>query len=63
MRNESLFLWQHPLLELNGISMCLCNIRSWNSHLKHFLSEEIYSTCSSLFCFTETNINDNPAKH
>ena len=33
------------------------------SHLKHFLSEKIYSTYSSLFCFTETNINDSPSKH
>ena len=63
MRNESLFSWQHPLIELNGISMCLFNIRSWNVHLEHFLSDKIYSTYSSLFCFTETNINDNPEKH
>ena len=55
MRNELLFSWQHSLIELNGISMCLFNIRSWNSH--------IYSTYSTLFCFTETSINDNPAKH
>ena len=63
MRNESLFSWQHPLIELNGISMCLFNIRSWNVHLEHFLSDKIYSTYFSLFCFTETNINDSPAKH
>ena len=63
MRNESLFSWQHPIIELNGISMCLFNIRSWNFHLEHFLSDKIYSTYSSLFCFTETNINDSPAKH
>ena len=63
MRNESLFSWQHPLIELNGISMCLFNIRSWNVHLEHFLSDKIYSTYSSLFCFTETSINDSPTKH
>ena len=63
MRNESLFSWQHPIIELNGISMCLFNIRSWNFHLEHFLSDKIYSTYSSLFCFTETNINDGPVKH
>ena len=40
MRNESLFSWQHPLIELTR-----------------------YSNYSSLFCFTETNINDSPAKH
>ena len=62
IRNESLFSWQHPLIELNGISMCLFNIRSCNGHLEHFLSNKIYSTYSSLFCFTETNINDSPAK-
>ena len=63
MRNESLFSWQYPLIELNGISMCLFSIRLWNVHLEHFLSDKIYSTYSSLFCFTETNINDSPAKH
>ena len=63
MRNESLFSWQHPLIELNDISMCLFNIRSWNVHLEHFLSDKIYSPYSRLFCFTETNINDSPAKH
>ena len=63
MRNESLFSWQHPLIKLNGSSMCLFYIRSWKSHLEHFLSEKVYSTYSSLFCFTKTNINDSPAKH
>ena len=43
--------------------MCLFNIRSWNGHLEHFLSDKIYSPYSSLFCFTETNINSSPAKH
>ena len=63
MRNESLFSWQHPIIELNGISMCLFNIRSWNVHLEHFLSDKFYSTYSSLFCITEANIDDSPAKH
>ena len=44
---ESLFLWQHPLIELNSIRMCLFNIRSWNSHLEHFLSDKVYSTYST----------------
>ena len=43
-RNKSLFYWQHPLIELNGISMCIFNIRSLNVHLEHFLSDKIYST-------------------
>ena len=63
MRNESLFSWQHAIIELNGISMCLFNIRSWNVHLEHFLSDKFYSTYSSLFCITEANIDDSPAKH
>ena len=63
MRNEAIFSWQHSLIELNSISMCLFNIRSWNVHLEHFLSDKIYSIYSSLFCSTETNINDSPAKH
>ena len=60
MMKESLFSWQHPLTELSGISMSLFNIRSWNGHLEHFLSDKIYLTYSSLFCFTETNINNSP---
>ena len=63
MKNESLFSWKHPLIELNGISMCLFSIRSWNGQLEHFLSGKIYSTYSNLFCFTKTNINDSPTKH
>ena len=63
MRNESLFSWQHPLIKLNGISMCLFNIRSWYVHLEDFLSDKMYSTYSSLFCFTETDVNDSPAKY
>ena len=43
--------------------MCLFNVRSWNGHLGHFLNDKIYSSYSSLFCFTETNINDSPSKH
>ena len=51
-------------MELNGISMCLFNIRSWNCRLERFLSGKIHSIYyPSLFCFTKTNINDSPAKH
>ena len=38
---ESLFFWQHPLVELNCISICLFNIRSWNGRLEHLLSDNI----------------------
>ena len=63
MRKESLFFWQHPLIKLNGISMCLSNVSLWNGDLEYFFSDKIYSVHSSLFSFTETNINDSPAKH
>ena len=63
MRGKSLFSWQHPLIGFNGTSMCLFNIRSWNGHPEYFLSGKIYSSYSSLFFFTETNINDSPSKH
>ena len=39
------------------------NTRSWNGHLEHFLSDKIYSIYSSLFSFTESNINDSHAEH
>ena len=47
---------------MNGISICLFSISSWNGHLEPFVSDKIYSTYSSLFCFTETNISDSPKK-
>ena len=43
--------------------MCLVNIRSWNAHLEHFLRDNICQSYSSLFCSTETKINDSPVKH
>ena len=63
MKNELLFSWQHPLIELKCISMCLFNLRSRNGHLEHFLSDKTYLTYSSLFCFTETSVDGSPAKH
>ena len=42
MRNKSLISWRHPLIELNGISICLFNIRSWSIQLEYFLSDKIY---------------------
>ena len=38
--------------------LCVYLIRLWNVHLEHFLSDKIYSTYSSLICFTETNMNE-----
>ena len=43
--------------------MYLFNIRSWNGHLKHFLSDKIYSSYYSLVCFTETYLNSSTESH
>ena len=31
--------------------------------MEHFLSDKMYSSYSSLFFFTETNVNDIPSRH
>ena len=63
MRQESVFSRQHSLKSFNGTSICLLNIRAWNAYLERFLKDSICQSYSSLFCFTETNINDSPVKH
>ena len=63
MREESLFSWQHPFIEMNGNNMCLFNIRSWNAHIEHFVSAKVYTSHCSILCFTETNVHDGPVKH
>ena len=55
MRGESLFLLQHPLIGFYRTSVCLLNIRSWNAGLERFLSDKVYASYSSLFCFTEAD--------
>ena len=55
MTQEYVFSWQHPLKTFSGTSICLLNIRVWNAHLEHFVSDNIYQSCSRLLCFTETN--------
>ena len=64
MRNECLLSFVHPLKEMNGENICLFNIRSWNAHIDHFLSDEVYANNSILFCFTETHTarNNGPVK-
>ena len=43
MRKESLSFWHRSLEVMNGRKFCMGNIRSWNAHITHFLSDEIYS--------------------
>ena len=57
MRQESVFEWQHPLQTLKGNKVCLFNIRSWNAHINHFLSDSTYTELADILCFTETHVN------
>ena len=43
--------------------MCLVNIRAWNVHLEHFLSDKIYQSYPRLLYFSETNINHRSLKY
>ena len=58
MRKECKLSCIHPLTEMNGNNMCLFNIRSWNAHIEHFLSDKVYASNSCVFCFTETHVNN-----
>ena len=58
LRRESIFSWQHPLIEMTGTKMCLFNIRSWNAHIKHFLTDKVFIENCSLICLTETHCHD-----
>ena len=63
MREESVFSWEHPLMKMSCSKFCLFNIRSWNAHIEHFLSDKVYTNYCSLFCFTETHVNIGRLKH
>ena len=56
MKKESLSSWHCPLKIMNGRNFYMGNIRSWNAHIAHFLSEKIYCEEYSLICFTETTV-------
>ena len=57
MRKERQLNFLHPLKKLQEHKICLYNIRSWNLHIEHFLSDRELSTNCILFFFTETNGN------
>ena len=63
MRNESLFSWQHPLIELNVYLYVPIWYKVMEWSFRTFPQWQIYSIYSSLFCFAEININDSPVKH
>ena len=57
MRKECLFICDHVIDCIEGYKAVLLNIRSWNAHLKHFLSDPFLLSKCCLFIFTETNIS------
>ena len=60
MRKDSPFEFLHPLEKLQGNTICLNNIRGWQAHIAHFLSDKIFTKHSSVLCFTETKIRGSP---
>ena len=61
MRTEALFDWKHPLRDMNETKLCPFNIRSWNLHIEHFISDDIVTECD-IMCFTETHCNGETSK-
>ena len=56
LRNDSPFIFKHPLQNLQDGKICLNNIRGWQAHIAHFLSDKNFTNYSSVLCFTETII-------
>ena len=50
----------HPALCLTGSIVALLNIRSWNLHLPHFISDHVHLNHCDIFCFTETHLKQKP---
>ena len=50
-------VWSHPLDTKKGFVITLLNLRSWNAHIRHFLSDPIVVKESDIFCFTETHVD------
>ena len=61
MRTETVLSFEHPIKKMNGSAICLFNIRSWNLHLPHFLSDLFLVSQSSVLLFTETKTGNCPS--
>ena len=59
LRTNSILKFYHPLAGMKGEKMCLHNIRKWDKHIGHFISDQNYMKYSSMFCFTETHTSVN----
>ena len=57
MREEALFSWCHPLLEISGANVTLLNLRSEISHIQHFMNNSIFQRNCDEVCFSETKTN------
>ena len=57
MRKNKVLSLVHPLEEMNSENLSLYNIRSWNLHINHFLSNGLHTSRCCLLCFTETGNN------
>ena len=55
LRSNSVLRCNHPIEKLTGNTICLHNIRKWDKHISHFLSNKKYTQHSIIFCFTETH--------
>ena len=54
------FVFVHPLEKLCGTKICLNNLRGWQAHIEHFLSNPLFTRHSPVLCFTETIILGSP---
>lgn len=61
MRTETVLSFEHPIKKMNGSAISLFNIRSWNLHLPHFLSDLFLVSQSSVLLFTETKTGNCPS--
>ena len=58
LRTTSVLDCPHPLMKMTSATISYLNIVKWTKHISHFLSDTAHSQFSSLFCFTETNIDN-----
>ena len=59
---EEVLFCNHLVTKLNGTKICLHNIRKWDKHISHFLSDKSYLNHKSIFCFTETHTSKHDFK-
>jgi len=58
LRKDKLFVCNHGILKIEGFKATMVNVRSWNAHLKHFVSDPYLLSKCCLCVFIETNNNN-----